>query len=189
MNEISYLPVRNERAQNPNNPCIEEKRSKNLTYPDLDVTYNYGMELCIYYHIQQHVAQHCKYDLGLLFFPENPLLNSVLLLCCRSCMWIEVPRIQKPHANLPYCGYILGGIEKFTAHSQCVKKFTMNHMFNLTKKFARTKCLKKCTLVEYQTTVSVTKWRQTAWQLHWIEKQINMWNDYFGTYQSILMVG
>ena len=62
MNEISYLPVRNERAQNPNNPCIEEKRSKNLTYPDLDITYNYGMELCIYYHIQQHVAQHCKYD-------------------------------------------------------------------------------------------------------------------------------
>ncbi|TPP63228.1 FMRFamide-activated amiloride-sensitive sodium channel [Fasciola gigantica] len=150
MNELNFEVVRNVHMKTPKNPCITKPESK---YQDLDSTYDYEFELCLNTLVQTEVVRTCQ------------------------CLYAYLPRIAVPNKTLPYCGRFLTEagqqlmqMPKVLQRMRCASD-VISQSAHL-KKLYETEglCLRRCESVDYVSTVSVTTWRSTQWQLHWSQE-------------------
>lgn len=150
MNELNFEVVRNVHMKTPRNPCITKPQ---MTYQDLDTHYDYEFELCLNTLVQAKVVETCQ------------------------CLYAYLPRIAVPNNTLPYCGRFLTEsgqqlmqmptvLERMRCASDVISQSAQM------KKIFETDglCLRRCESVDYVSTVSVTTWRSTQWQLHWSQE-------------------
>ncbi|CAL8108106.1 unnamed protein product [Calicophoron daubneyi] len=149
MNELNFEAVQHIHKQTPRHPCIENPQDK---YKDLDGEFSYQFELCLNSHLQRLLVEKC------------------------SCLYAYLPRIAVPNATLPYCGRLIGpdgnsmDEKSIFARKDCAFHLLQNSAI-LKKSFEDAGlCLRRCESVDYVSTVSVTTWRSTQWQLHWSQE-------------------
>ncbi|CAH8572403.1 unnamed protein product [Heterobilharzia americana] len=149
MNELNFEANKIIHQQTPRKPCIQDPKHK---YTDLEEDYNYEFDLCLNTHLQNLLIQQC------------------------SCLYAYLPRVKVPNLNLPYCGRLISAhnatldtVDIF-ARKECVHNILSKSAI-LKKSFEDNGlCLRRCECVDYESTVSVTTWRSTRWQLYWSQE-------------------
>ena len=158
MNTLTFQTVRSIHNNRPTKPCFPDPKQ---TFTDLEVEYCYEFELCLNSHLQQKVVEKC------------------------GCLFAYYPRIYLPNASLPYCGEMtdhsrgLLNKEIVDRRKRCAEGIVNNAA--VYRKVIEDKgvCLRRCVTTEYESQVSVTKWRPTGWQLYWSQKTSSLFDSVY----------
>ncbi|VDN10333.1 unnamed protein product [Dibothriocephalus latus] len=156
MNEVTFQTVQMLHYNRPNKPCFTNPSQQ---FTDLDEKYDYQFEMCLSSYIQNLVVQRC------------------------GCLYAYYPRIYSPNATLPYCGQLFTGTdglldeELIIQRRQCASSIIGNAAA-LRKEIEEEKiCLRRCVVTDYETQVSVARWRPTSWQLYWSQKTSSLFDS------------
>nr|CAH8860547.1 unnamed protein product [Trichobilharzia regenti] len=149
MNELNFDAVKTIHQETPRKPCIHQPKQM---YTDLEQEYNYEFELCLNTHLQNLLITQC------------------------TCLYAYLPRVKLPNISLPYCGHLITTNNQsldttgILTRKECVRNILSKSAI-LKKSFEDNGlCLRRCELVDYESTASVTTWRSTRWQLHWSQE-------------------
>ncbi|KAM7533157.1 hypothetical protein Aperf_G00000120198 [Anoplocephala perfoliata] len=155
MNELTFQTVKTIHYDRPPKPCAHNPKRK---YADLDERYDYEFEVCLNSHLQERIIEECE------------------------CLYAYYPRVHQPNRTLPYCGKLIDDNEKLIAKSVVDRR---EHCAENIVKYAAVfrkviedtgTCKRRCESTEYESQVSVTKWRPTGWQLYWSQKMSSLYD-------------
>ncbi|CDI96490.1 FMRFamide activated amiloride sensitive sodium [Echinococcus multilocularis] len=155
MNELSFQTVQSVYYNRPTKPCLHEPKE---TFTDLEENFFYEFELCLNSHLQQQIVNKC------------------------GCLFAYYPRIHLPNESLPYCGEMIDRSmrlidkEVVDRREQCAESLVNNAAFYRRVLEDDGTCLRRCVITDYESKVSVTKWRPTGWQLYWSQRTSSLFD-------------
>ncbi|VDN96794.1 unnamed protein product [Rodentolepis nana] len=156
MNELTFQTVKVLHYDRPPKPCAPNPTQ---TYTDLNEQYNYDFELCLNSHVQERIVEEC------------------------GCLYAYYPRIYEPNKTLPYCGGLIDDgmglldIKAVEKNEHCAENIVKNAAAYRKAIEDSEICKRRCETVEYESQVSVTKWRATPWQLYWSLKTSSLFDS------------
>ncbi|VDL61956.1 unnamed protein product [Hymenolepis diminuta] len=156
MNELTFQTVKIHHYDRPPKPCTHNPTQ---IYTDLNELYNYQFEVCLNSHLQRRIVEEC------------------------GCLYAYYPRIYEPNKTLPYCGRLIDDsmrlmdMKVVEKHEHCAEGIVKNAAAYRKAIEDSETCKRRCVSVEYESQVSVTKWRATAWQLYWSLKTSSLFDS------------